>query len=397
MDDFFKRTWARIDLDAVGYNFRQIRSRLKPATKVCCVVKADAYGHGAEALAREYEALGADYFAVSNLEEAVQLRNAGVTKPILILGYTPPCKAKCLHDQKITQAVLSRTYGEQLAQEAVQAGVTVRVHLKVDTGMSRIGFFFQEAQRDSASVDDMEAVCRLQGLQAEGIFTHFAVADEGTDGAEYTRRQFSCFTGAIAQLEARGIAFEIRHCANSAATLDYSEMQLDMVRPGIILYGLEPSEKMLHPISLHPVMELKSVISLLKQIEPETSVSYGRKFTANTQLRVATVPIGYADGYSRVLSQKASVLVHGRRAPILGRVCMDQLMLDVTGIPAIQEGDTVTLFGQDGGAFLPVDELANYMGTIHYEITCMLNKRVPRIYYRNDEVVGELNYICHSL
>jgi alanine racemase len=394
MSEFFKRTWAEVSLDAIDHNFRMIQKLLKPTTLVCCVIKADAYGHGAETLAKEYEKLGADWFAVSNLEEAMQLRNVGISLPILILGYTPPCFAAKLSELNIAQAVLSAEYGEALSNEAAKSGVTVRVHIKLDTGMSRIGFLYQNPNRDAGVIDDIEKVCRLPALNAEGIFTHFAVADEGNDGHAYTLMQYDDLIKAVMILEQRGITFKIKHCANSAAVLDYPDMQLDMVRPGVILYGLMPSDQMRSSIDLIPAMELKSIVSLVKTVEPQTAVSYGRKYITKKATKIATVPIGYADGYPRHLYQKASVLVRGRKAKIIGRVCMDQLMLNVTSVPDVKEGDIVTVFGRDGEARITLDELAAYNRTINYELACMISKRVPRIYYRDGVEVGELNYIC---
>lgn len=394
MHEFLKRTWAEIDLNAIGHNFRAIRSTLKPGVKMCCVVKADAYGHGAPMVAREYQRLGADWFAVSNLEEAIQLRRCAITRPILILGYTPPQKAEELSELNISQSVLSLDYARQLSGYAQVAGVQVKMHLKVDTGMSRIGFVYQTPDESADSLNEMEEACRLPGLIPEGVFTHFAVADDGSDGEEFTLRQFACFKEAIDTLENRGIHFAIRHCANSGAVVDYPELQLDMVRPGIILYGMEPSDSVQHPLDLRPAMELKTVISQKKAIPAGATVSYGRTFTAEKETIIATVPIGYADGYPRKFSGKAEMLVHGKRAPIVGRVCMDQLMLDVTDIPEAREGDVVTVFGRDGNAFLPVDELAALNDTIHYEMVCLVGKRVPRIYWKNGKQVGELNYIC---
>lgn len=396
MSDFFRRTWAEIDLDAIAHNYRAVRARLDPGTKMCCVVKADAYGHGAEVLAAEYERLGADWFAVSNLEEATQLRSAGIRLPILILGYTPASCAKKLSDLDIAQAVLSAEYARVLSAQAVKDGVRVRTHIKLDTGMSRIGFLFQNPARDAAAIDAVEQSCRLPGLTAEGIFTHFAVADEGEDGRDYTAAQFCSFTKAVALLETRGIHFSIRHCANSAAIFDYPEAQLDMVRPGIVLYGLMPSAQLRQKPDLHPVMQLKSIVSLVKTVEPQTSVSYGRRFVAAAPTRVATVPIGYADGYPRGLYERACMLVRGKRAKIIGRVCMDQTMLNVTDIPGVKEGDTVTVFGRDGDAFLPVDELAGYEKTINYELVCLVSKRVPRVYFKNGTETGTLDYICRQ-
>ncbi|HEX2985611.1 MAG TPA: alanine racemase [Caproiciproducens sp.] len=394
MSDFFNRTWAEIDLDAVEHNYRVIRKQLNPKTLVCCVIKADAYGHGAQALAKEYERLGADWFAVSNLEEAVQLRCAGIRLPVLILGYTPPRFAAKLSELNIAQAILSPEYARKLSEEAVRAGVTVRAHIKVDTGMSRIGFLYQLPDRDSRVIGEIERVCGLPGLDPEGIFTHFSVADEGESGGTYTLMQYDNFTKAIALLEKRGVRFRIRHCANSAAILDYPEMQLDMVRPGVILYGLMPSGQVKNKVDLEPVMQLKTIVSMVKTVEPQTSVSYGRRFVTKKRTVIATVPIGYADGYPRHMYIRASMLVHGKKAKIIGRVCMDQAMLNITSIPDVQEGDIVTVFGRDGENEITVDELASYNRTINYELVCMISKRVPRIYFKDGKDVGELNYIC---
>jgi alanine racemase len=394
MSDFFKRTWAEVDLDAIDHNFKMIRQQLKSTTLICCVVKADAYGHGAEALAKEYEKLGADWVAVSNLEEAMQLRNVGIQLPILILGYTPPSEAAKLNELNIVQTVLSAEYGAALSSEAVRSGVSVRVHIKVDTGMSRIGFLYQNPNRDAAVIDEIERMCRLPALHAEGIFTHFASADEGEDGRAYTQMQYEDFLNVVALLKQRGINFAIKHCANSAAVLDYPEMQMDMVRPGVILYGLMPSDQMRNKIDLKPAMQLKSIVSLVKTVEPQTAVSYGRKYLTDSPTKIATVPIGYADGYPRCLYEKASMLVRGQKAKIIGRVCMDQLMLNVTSIPDVKDGDIVTVFGNDGEACITLDELAAYNRTINYELICILSKRVPRIYYKNHVEVGELNYLC---
>ena len=392
-EKFLKRTWAEISLDAVAHNFREIRARLRPETKVCCAVKADAYGHGAERLAQEYEALGADWFAVSNLEEARQLRRAGVSLPVLILGYTPPEKAAELAGLKISQAVVGGGYADALNAAAERTGAAVKIHVPIDTGMSRIGFLYQNPEHDAASLREAERVCSLPKLVPEGIFTHFAVADEGENGAAYTRMQFENFCGAIERLKRGGIEFPIRHCANSAAILDYPQMQLDMVRPGIILYGLLPSGSVKNPAPLTPVMELKSVVSLVKSVPPRTSVSYGRQFTSGRETVVATIPLGYADGYPRSLYRTADLLVRGRRAKIIGRVCMDQLMLDVTDIPGVRVGDVVTAFGRDGEAVLPVDELAAQIGTISYELVCGISKRVPRVYAKGGKTGDCLDYL----
>ncbi len=391
--DYLRRTWAEIDLDAAEGNYRAIRACLKPETKICCIVKADAYGHGSERLAKVYELLGADWLAVSNLEEAEQIRRAGVKLPILILGYTPPDRAAELAANNIAQSVVGPEFAGELSRKAVKAGVTVRAHIQIDTGMTRVGFFYQNPERDAGALDEIERACRLPGLEAEGVFTHFASADEGVGGREYTKRQFACFTGAIGGLERRGIRFALRHCSNSAAILDYPEMQLDMVRPGVILYGMMPSESVLRKIDLKPVMSVKSKVALVKTVPPQTCVSYGRRFASERETVVATVPIGYADGYLRRYGEGAAALVRGRRAPVVGRVCMDQLMLDVTGIPGVKTGDTVTLMGRDGNETVTADDIAGASGTISYEIVCGVATRVPRVFRQGGRTVGILDYL----
>lgn len=390
MSEFLKRTWAEIHLNRLQGNFQAIQASLAPGSQAMAVVKADGYGHGAAAAAKALRQAGAAWFGVSNLEEAVQLRRAGIDGDILILSFTPPEEAGRLAEFAVTQTVLSRPYAEELDAAAQAAGVRVRVHLKVDTGMSRVGFLYHR-EGDEAVLDDMAAACRLPHLTAEGIFTHFASADEEEDGG-FTRRQFALFMDAVRRLEKRGVSFALRHCCNSAATLRYPEMHLDMVRPGIILYGLSPAPWMEGMLPLDPVMELKTTVSMIKDLPADTPVSYGRIYTTGEARRVATVPIGYADGYPRVLSNRADMLLAGRRVRVVGRVCMDQCMLDVTGLD-VRESMVATVFGRDGEAFLPVEELADHMGTINYEVICQISKRVPRLFVRDGQVVGQLNYI----
>ena len=294
LQPFQKRTWANIDLDAAEHNYHLIRDRLNPRTKLCCVVKANGYGHGAVILSKLYEELGADYLAVSNIEEAIQLRKENISLPILILGYTDPRCAFQLADQKITQCVFSYDYGKSLSENAEEQNVNVKIHIKIDSGMGRIGFRCLE--------DDLEKaleVCNLPNLKVEGIFTHFASADEGDSGKEYTIAQFYKFMNAISYLENNGIRFEIRHCANSAGIFDYPEMILDMVRAGIVLYGLQPSDILINPGNLLPVLTLQTIVDHIKTVHPGDCISYGRDFKAEKDLKVATIPIGYADGLWR--------------------------------------------------------------------------------------------------
>lgn len=389
MNDFmWERTWAQVDLDAVAQNYRTIRGALPAGVKLCCVVKANAYGHGASKLAPLYERLGADWFAVSNIEEALQLRRCGVTRPVLILGYTPVSCAETLARENFSQCVYSAEYGRLLSQQAQSAGVTVKIHIKLDTGMGRLGFQVPGAGADS--VAGAAGVCRLPGLEPEGIFTHFASADEGAGGDDFSNRQVDLFVSALNQLKAEGITFAIRHCANSAALSDHPECRLDMVRAGIVLYGLQPSGDLRQPLPLTPAMSLKSVVSHVKTVAPGTTVSYGRTFVAQQEMKIATVPIGYADGFWRQNSPAgAKLTLRGQRAPILGRVCMDQLMLDVTHIPDVTMGDEVTVFGI--APAMTAEEMAVANGTIGYEVVCAVGERVPRLYVENGQTVDLLD------
>ena len=387
MKELLRRTWAEIDLDALAQNFREVRKAADPKAMVCCVVKADAYGHGAVRVAREFASLGADWFAVSNLEEALQLRRAGIETPVLVLGYTPADKAGTLSRENISQCVYSLEYARDLSRFAREVGVKVNIHLKIDTGMSRLGFYYQDISRDEAAVEEVKEACSLPGLVPQGIFTHFAVSDEGQAGDAFTMRQFGCLKEMIESLARAGVTFPVRHCANSAGVFDYPLSHLDMVRAGIVLYGLYPSGELRSRPALKPALALKSVVSHVKTLLPGATVSYGRKFTAQHEMRVATVPVGYADGYPRLLSPGgAEVLIGGKRCPILGRICMDQLMADVTALDQVRVGDTVTLIGRDGEEEITADELAEKEGTINYEVVCALSKRVPRVYVKNGKV-----------
>lgn len=392
MLDFLRRTWAQINLDALDNNIEQIKNVMMPGTKLCAVVKADCYGHGYTYTTQQMQESGADWFAVSNLAEALQLRKAGISRPILILGYTPPDKARELVYNDISQAVFSLQYANALSDNASLCGVRVNAHIKIDTGMSRIGFLYHDSVDDYPVIDEIEKVCLLPGINPEGIFTHFSSAD-CADGELFTRLQYDLFLSACDRLASRGIYFELRHCSNSAGILSYREMNFDMVRAGIILYGLYPSPSVERTAKLLPVMELKTVVSMLKNVPAETPVSYGRTFTSKHEMTVATVPIGYADGYPRRLSNKMSMLVNGMRAPVIGNVCMDQTMLDVTGIDNVFEGRQITVFGRDGGSYISVDELAEKAGLINYEVLCSLSRRVPRVYIKNGEIFETTDYM----
>lgn len=398
MNDYLKRTWAEINLDHIAYNTQQIMAKLQPGCQLLGVVKADAYGHGDKYVAECLRRQGVRWFGVSNLEEALSLRRQGLTEDILIFGITPAEHADVLACQNITQSVFSPEYACQLSEAAQRHGVTVKVHIKVDTGMGRIGFSSLDGI-DTAAGQIAQAV-RLPGLSASGIFTHFAVADESCeDSVQYTKEQFGRFMDTCRALEKLGITFPLRHCCNSGAFLNFPEMQLDMVRPGNLVYGLYPSSDCMRErrIELRPAMELKSMVSMVKRVSSGRSVSYGRTYRTDQERIIATVPIGYADGYTRRLSNKARVLIHGRFAPEVGNVCMDQMMVDVTDIPGVQEGDIVTLFGEQDGAVLPVEELAELTGTINYEIVCVLGRRVPRIYLEDGKKRAVVDYVRNQI
>lgn len=377
-----RRTWTEIDLDKAEQNYQKVKTAVGDSVKICCVIKANAYGHGAIRMASFYQKLGADYLAVSNIEEALQLRKKKIVTPILILGYTPEECAGILAIHGITQTVYSYEYGLRLSECAKRLGVKVKIHIKLDTGMGRIGFLCRKSANNE--LEEAKEICSRESLIPEGIFTHFAVADENTDGDGFTAEQLDQFLYGVSYLKEKGIEFSIRHCANSAAIFDHPECHLDMVRAGIVLYGLKPSEKLRQLPELQPVMALKSVISHKKEVYPGETVSYGRTFLANRKTTVATVPIGYADGLWRANGMsECYMLVNDRYAPIIGRICMDQLMLDVSEIDC-HEGDIVTVFGAD--RVCSADAIARRNGTINYEIVCAIGERVPRAFICNGRI-----------
>lgn len=383
-----RRCWAQVDMDALRHNFKVVQ-KAAGGTPVMAVVKADAYGHGDAAVARLFAEEGAAAFAVSNITEAQCLRRAGVDKPILILGYTAQDYAATLARLTITQTVYSLAYAQRLSEAAVGAGITLQVHLKIDTGMGRLGFCVRDDF--DAAIAEMETVSRLPGLQIDGLFTHFAVADSVSgDDPAYTERQHALLVRTVAALKQRGITPQTVHCCNSAATFVQPAFHHDMVRAGIILYGENPSSETTLP-GLRPAMQLKAVISQVKDICAGDAESYGRTFTASTPMRVATVTVGYADGYARLLSNTGTMSVRGCPARILGRVCMDQTIVDVTNIPDAAEGDEVTVYG--GAAADSVERVAELTGTINYEVVCAVSRRVPRVYVAQGREVACANYL----
>lgn len=369
-------TWAEINLKAAAHNMREIRRVTNPESKICAVVKANGYGHGAVEISRVALENGADYLAVAVLDEAIQLRAAGIKVPILILGYTPDELAKDVIQYEITQTILNVEMAQVFSRAAGQLGQTAKIHIKIDTGMSRIGFLPGEK-----TIEDIREIAGLPNLLVEGIFTHFA--DSDTTDKSFTHQQLKTFLEIVSELERVGVKIPIHHAANSAAIIDLPESHLDMVRLGIALYGLYPSEEVQkEKIKLIPVMSLKARVVQVKTVPPGSSVSYGRTWYAQRETTVASLPLGYADGFTRLLSSKGELLIHGQRAGIIGRVCMDQCMADVTAIPGVKVGDEAVLFGLQAGAALPVEELAAKIGTINYEVVCMLSERVPRLYIK---------------
>ena len=371
MDDRKKRTWAEIDLGAIEHNYKAMRAAMPAGCKFLGVVKADAYGHGAIPVARRQETLGCDYLAVACLDEARTLRAAGITLPTLILGHTPPGYAPELAELGITQAVGSLDMAEALSRALEGTGRTLKVHLKLETGMGRTGFrvFGQWKALPAATA------VRLPHLEAEGVFTHFCVSDGEEGVRDFTKEQFARFTEAVRAIETRsGHTFAIRHCANSGAMHAFPETFLDMVRPGVSLYGMYPGP-VRDRIDLIPAMTLKTRVAYVERHEPGDTVSYGRTFTVDRPSEIAVLPIGYADGLHRTLSNKLEVMVNGHKAHQVGRICMDMCMADVTGL-GVKPGDVVEIFGKE----MPIDDVADRAGTIHYELTCAVAPRVPRIY-----------------
>lgn len=384
--DIVRRTWTEVSLNAIEHNFNEIKNKVGNR-KICCVVKADGYGHGAVELSKEYEKLGADFLAVSNIDEGKELRENGVTLPIVILGYTPAVNATELVNNNLSQAVYSLDYAKMLNENCRKLNKKVKIHIKLDTGMSRIGFMCQEFSRDDYSVREIKEACELEHLQLEGLFTHFCVSDEGEEGREFTNEQYKNFNIVLDKLKEIGINPPIVHCSNSGAIEDYPGTYCDMVRAGIILYGLSPSGKLNGRLNLIPAMTLKTSVAYVKYIEKGATISYGRTYEAQKKMKIATVPIGYADGFIRKYANDGYMMIKGKKAPIVGRVCMDQTMLDVTDIEDVKIGDEVIVFGDGSGDSSTADTLALSADTINYEIVCLISKRVPRVFVKDGKVI----------
>ena len=367
----YQRVCAYISKEAIKHNFDKIKKLLPDNVKIMPVIKADGYGHGANVFAELLEEKS-DYFAVAIIEEAIALREHGVKKPILLLGYTAPVYFEKALQNDITVTILSYEDAVAMSQAAVKINKTAKIHIPVDTGMSRIGF-----TPDEFGAEEVLKIASLKNICIEGVFTHFATADEADK--DFTKLQAERFTHFKNLLEARNVNIKLYHCANSGAIMQHGKLSFDMMRAGIILYGLYPSEEVDKSVlDLIPVMELKTHVAFVKTIKKGDSVSYGRTFTADKDMKIATIPVGYADGYPRLLSNKGRVIINGSYAPIVGRICMDQFMVDVSHIETVKTGDEVVLIGKQNELFIGADEVARLTETINYEVTCNISKRVPR-------------------
>lgn len=379
--------WAEVNLDHLVYNLKEIRKYAGAHTKIAAVIKANGYGHGALEIAGTLLENGADLLAVSSINEAVEIRKKYQKAQTLVLGYTPTENIEEAIRYGVIQTIYSFDQAVKYSEEAERIGMGISVHIKIDTGMNRIGF-----KIDKQSVNEIKRIHELPNIKVNGVFSHLAVADE--EDKSFSWIQYNRFKIFSKWLEEAGIKIPIKHIANSAAIIDLPEMNLDMVRPGIILYGLYPSDKVqCKKLDLKPVMSLKTRISHIKILSEDGGISYGLKYSGKKGDKIATIPIGYADGYTRLLSNKGEVLIKGKRAPIVGIICMDQCMIDVSEIGDVKAGDEVTLFGSDGRNVLPVEELAEKMGTINYEIVCMVGRRIPRFYTQKGKLIGITDYL----
>lgn len=369
----YRSTWTVVHLDRVTHNVKQFKRHLDPETKFMAVVKADGYGHGAVETAKAALKGGASHLAVAVLEEGIALREAGIKEPILLLSPIEKEAVAAAVQHDLSMTVFSREIAEEAVRIRKESKIPVHVHLKIDTGMNRIGV------RTKEEATSLLHILEEGRVQTEGIFTHFADADN-LDDSSFTYLQYRNFMEIVQFCEDQGFKIPIRHCCNTAATLAYPELQLDMVRVGIGLYGLFPTVEFMGMLPLEPVMEFKTTILALKTISHDQTVGYGRTFTASANTKIATIPVGYADGYSRHLSNKGFVSIRHKRIPIAGLICMDQTMLDVSSLPDVQEEEEVVLFGDPANGDVSVYDVAEWAGTIHYEIVCDISKRVPRIY-----------------
>lgn len=380
-----KRVYAQINLDAICRNVRQVIEKVGPSVDVMAIVKTDAYGHGAVPVSKALEEIGVDAFGVATVEEALQLRKSGIDKPILILGYVFPDDYESIINYGICHAVFKYENALALSGKAVQMNETAKIHIKIDTGMGRLGF-----QPNGESIEEIKKISELPNIEIDGIFTHFACADEKDKTS--CDKQKEIYLDFLKKLDTCGIKIPIKHMDNSAGIIDYNSDFLDMVRVGIMTYGLYPSDEVDKQFPLQPALELISHITFVKKVPEGFTVSYGSTYTTDKETEIATVSIGYGDGYPRSLSNKGKVLVNGQFAKIIGRVCMDQLMIDVTGMN-VKQGDEVIIIGKSGDKEITVEEVSNEAGSFNYEFCCGLNMRVPRVYIKNGKVSQIVNYL----
>ncbi len=380
----YNRVYAKIDLDAVAYNMEQMKNRIGEGARLIAVIKTDGYGHGAVPLAEMFETF--DYvwgYAVASLDEGIVLRKHGIKKPVLVLGCVFPDQYDDMIRNEIRAAVYTEEMARDMAERAEKAGTKAMLHIKVDTGMGRIGFPVSEE-----SADAIARISRFSGAYIEGMFTHFAKADEADK--TYTYEQHRKFMWMKEQMEKRNVDIRYYDCDNSAGIIDFPDMKHDLARAGISTYGMYPSDEVdKKAVALKPALSLISHVAFVKTVEPGTAISYGGTFVAQKKMRVATIPVGYGDGYPRSLSSKGEILIHGKRARILGRICMDQFMVDVTDIPGTKFMDQAVLVGRDGDEEVSVDELARLSGRFNYEFVCCLGKRIPRVYVKNGIIVRQ--------
>lgn len=386
MTNEYYRVYASIDLDAIYDNVKNLKANTKDGTKVIAVIKTDGYGHGAVPIAKTVDELVWGY-AVATCDEGQILRENGITKPILILGYTHPSQFEILVNEDIMAAIYDIEDAKQLSDVAHKLGKKAKVHIKIDTGMSRIGFSVSEQ-----SIEEIVTISKLEGIEINGIFTHFFASDEIDKKRAY--KQYEKFNYVIDKLKENGMEIPVKHCSNSAAIIDMPDVNMDCVRAGIALYGMYPSEEVdKSKVLLKPAMSIKSHIIHLKELEAGVGIGYGATFVTTAKTKVATVPVGYGDGYKRSLSNKGYVIIRGQKAPIIGRVCMDQFMVNVTDINDVEKGDLVTLLGKDGDCEITAEEMASIAeGTFNYEIVCDVGKRVPRVFVRNGKITGTKDY-----
>ena len=383
----YNRAWAEINLDNIAHNYNEIKKHIGN-TKIMGVVKADGYGHGAVEISKTLINEGVDYLAVSMIDEGIQIRNADIDVPVLVFGHTSGALMEKLIEYNITQTVYDFDSAKMLNEIAGKSNKKIKVHIKIDTGMSRLGYQINEMIEN-----EIIKVYKLENLIIEGVYSHFSVADE--NDIEFTKMQLNKFLDVISRIEKRGVVIPIKHISNSGGTLFFEEARLDMVRPGIIIYGLYPNNlRGLEGWDLRPAMELKANVTLDKKLALGESVSYGRTYVTKESTKVATIPIGYADGYLRALQGKVYMLIKGKRVKVVGRICMDQCMVNTNNIEEkIDIGDEVVIIGKQGIEEIRVEDIADMLDTINYEIICVIGKRIPRVYKKGNKVVSYMNYL----